>query len=257
MSWNDPDDHGSNPRAETAETFSDILEKTLSRRQVLAGGAATAAMTVFSGAGTALAGLGGTGRSRAPGYQKKLQQGGLLGFEPITTGSTPSRGGILLAEGYSAQFFAPWGDPVNGVSPAYKDGGENTAAEQAQQLGMGHDGMEYFPIDGSSEHGLLAINHEYTIRNQLYPADDYVDPSDRRSPLKDNTEESVTKEQNAHGVAIIEVQKVGGEWIIVDGGPGGFGRRITPKTEMNISGPAAGNDLLKWGGGTAPPPTAR
>lgn len=245
MTWIDPDDLTSNPTATGRETFSDIVDKVVARRTVLAGGAATAAMTIFSGVGTALAGPGGTGRSGAPGRAAQRAEGGLLGFEPIPTGNVPSMGGILLAEGYSAQYLAPWGHPVNGVSPEYRDGGENTAAEQAEQLGMGHDGMEFFPIGGSSDHGLLAINHEYTIRRQLYPAALYVDGGDGSSSLAVNTPETVAKEQNAHGISVIEVQRVDGEWIVVDGG---LGRRITPKTEMAIAGPAAGHPLLAWGG---------
>ncbi len=29
------------------------------------------------------------------------------------------------------------------------------------QIGSHHDGLHYFPIDGSSEDGLLVLNHEY------------------------------------------------------------------------------------------------
>ena len=241
MPWTDPDDTTSNPRAGTAETVNDIIARTISRRRVLAGGAATAALTMFSGVGTAFAqdpepdtwdgaDRGGRGNRAFP-------KSDLLGFEGIETAIAPTLGGILLAEGYSAQFFAPWGDPVDGVSPAWADGGLNTADEQARQLGQGHDGMEYFPYRGSSEHGLLAINHEYTIASQLYPVEFYGDPV--------VTEEIVRKEQYAHGVSVVEVQRSGDEWQIVDGG---LGRRITPLTEMTIAGPAAGHPLLRWGG---------
>jgi secreted PhoX family phosphatase len=39
--------------------------------------------------------------------------------------------------------------------------GSNTSTDQANAMGMHHDGMHFFPINGSSEDGLLAINFEY------------------------------------------------------------------------------------------------
>jgi secreted PhoX family phosphatase len=43
--------------------------------------------------------------------------------------------------------------------PAYSL--DNTGEEQTMQIGSHHDGLHYFPIDGSSEDGLLVLNHEY------------------------------------------------------------------------------------------------
>ena len=241
MAWNDPDDIPANPHAETRESFSNLVARTVSRRTVLAGGAATAALTVFSGVGPAIARAGAantTGAATAAGATGSS----LLGFEPLPTGATPTFDGTLVADGYSVQYVAAWGDPVNGVAPAYRDDGKNTPEEQALQLGMGHDGMEYFPIDGSSSHGLLAINHEYTVTHQLFRSAWY----DRDGNVKPQfLEQASTKEQHAHGISVIEVLEVDGEWRVVDGG---FGRRITTSTEMAISGPAAGHALLRWGG---------
>ena len=41
-------------------------------------------------------------------------------------------------------------------------------ADQALQAGMHHDGMHYFPLQGSA-HGLLAMNHEYLDEGLLFP----------------------------------------------------------------------------------------
>lgn len=187
MSWIDPDDTPSNPTITERPVFSEIAEdRALTRRKVLQGGAATAAPTFLAGHGFAVAKPGSRGNDDAPGLDRKRLESSLLSFDPVPTGETPDFNGVLIAPGYSVQFLAPWGDPVDPAGPAYVDDGGNTPAQQAEQLGMGHDGMEYFPIEGSSTHGLLAINHEYTVTHQLFPADWY-DPdgnvaASRRTP---------------------------------------------------------------------------
>ena len=83
-----------------------------------------------------------------------------IGFKAIPAGMGDK---LVVPEGYTATPIAPWGDPVGiaGKMPAFKMDGSNTAEEQALQLGMHHDGLEFFPLQGSKR-GLLAINHEYT-----------------------------------------------------------------------------------------------
>src|SRR5262249_12643268 len=112
---------------------------------------------------------------------------------------------IRVPEGYRAQIFVPWGDPIGDAesSPAFKPDGSNTAKDQAVQLGMHHDGMAFFPLPlGSiqSDHGLLCINHEYIDRGLLHPA----------KPPFMFTPAQVEKEMNAHGVSVVEVLKAGG-----------------------------------------------
>ncbi len=88
------------------------------------------------------------------GPQKKL------GFKPIPVGMGDK---LVVPEGYTAMPLAPWGEPVGiaGRMPAFKMDGSNTAEDQAVQMGMHHDGLAFFPLQGSTR-GLLAINHEYT-----------------------------------------------------------------------------------------------
>ena len=70
-----------------------------------------------------------------------------------------------------ARAIAAWGEPVGvpGNMPAFQWDASNSAADQAVQMGMHHDGVEYFPLDGSSTRGLIAINHEYTDDGLLHP----------------------------------------------------------------------------------------
>lgn len=141
--------------------------------------------------------------------------------------------GVVVPEGYTAEVLYRWGDPINGLSPQFMGNAGNTAAEQALQAGMGHDGMEFFPIPGvdPNRRGLLAINHEYTDQVLLF--------SDGLAPLPPATmpDEKVRKSQASHGVSIVEIaSNPDGSWSVVDSPRA---RRITASTPMRISGPAA------------------
>lgn len=196
------------------------------RRVVLRGGLGMAVSGLLAplGAtallpGCAATGPGGTGST-----------GPLLGFKsvPVSIADT-----VVVPEGYSAQVLAPWGEPVglSGEMPAFKDNAGNTAAEQAAQMGMHHDGMHYYPLDGSTS-GLLVMNHEYVDDGLLHT-----------DGLKTWSAEKVRKSQAAHGVSVIEVELKSNRWEMVRPSP--WARRITASTPMALGGPAAGHALMK------------
>jgi len=141
---------------------------------------------------------------------------------------------IELPADYVAQVLAPWGDPVGipGQMPVYKPDASNSAADQAVQLGMHHDGLVFFPLQNSSTHGLLAINHEYIDEGLLFP--------DGFEPM---TPEKVLKAQNAHGISVVEVKLSPKGWQMVR--PSKYARRITANTPMRISGPCAGHPIMR------------
>ena len=157
-------------------------------------------------------------------------RGPSLGFKSVPPSFTDN---VVVPEGYSAQVLAPWGEPVGltGNMPAFKSDASNTAAEQAVQMGMHHDGMQFFPLAGSRR-GLLAINHEYT--------DDGLLHTDGQNSW---TAEKVKKAQAAHGVAVIEIELQGTQWQLVRPSP--YARRITANTPCAIGGPAAGHALMR------------
>lgn len=148
---------------------------------------------------------------------------------------------LVVPEGYVAQVLAPWGDPVGiaGAMPPWRPDASNTAAEQALQLGMHHDGLQLLPLDGSRR-GLLVINHEYADDDLLFP-----DGSADWSPAK------TAKSQAAHGVSVIEVALDAAGWRVVRPSP--HARRITAATPLAVGGPAAGHALLR----TAADPAGR
>ena len=150
------------------------------------------------------------------------------------------------------QTLAPWGEAA-GISgapmPAWKPDASNSAADQALQMGMHHDGLHYYPLDGGaagSRRGLLAMNHEYTDDGLLHPGG--------QTPW---TSEKVKKAQAAHGIAVIEIERQAGAgggagvgagigntgWQMVR--PSKYARRITANTPFAIGGPAAGHVMMK------------
>ncbi len=145
-----------------------------------------------------------------------------------------------VAEGYDADVLLRWGDALFADSPAF-DPTAQTAAAQAKQFGYNNDYVGYIPIDGSSEHGLLVVNHEYTNPHLMFPG--VVALVDGKITLNPLTREQVDVEMAAHGGTIVEIRKADGKWQVVK--EGALNRRITAATEMELTGPAAGHDRLK------------
>ncbi len=200
------------------------------RRTLLKGGFGTAL-------GGLLAPLAGLAAVSLPGCAG-MGGGPLLGFKGVAI-STADK--ITVPEGYTADVIAAWGQPVglSGEMPAFKEDGSNTAAEQTAQMGMHHDGIHFFPIDGSKS-GLLVMNHEYVDDGLLHAGG-----------TSNWSAQKVQKAQAAHGVAVIEVEQKAGKWEMVLPSP--FARRFTANTSMAVSGPAAGHALMK----TAADPNGR
>ena len=205
------------------------------RRQVLRGSGAAAL-------GLALAPLSAALSGCASGLGLGLG-GGALGFKGVAPSSADA---VVVPPGYSAQVLAPWGEPVGiaGNMPAFKMDASNSAAEQAVQMGMHHDGLHFYPLDSAAgggtsggTRGLLVMNHEYVDDGLLHPGG----PANW-SP------EKVAKSQAAHGISVTEVQlqsggSAGAAWQLVR--PSRYARRITANTPFAIGGPAAGHALMK------------
>lgn len=197
------------------------------RRIFVRGGLAAAATGLF--APFALGTLAGCATTGGAGNPSGLGRG--IGFKSVPMAAIDR---VAVPEGYTAQVLYRWGDPVGiaGQMPAFRPDGSNSAAEQALQAGMHHDGMAFFPVDGSSQRGLLVMNHEY-VDDGLLHADG----------MKTWTAEKVRKSMHAHGVSVIEIQREGSAWKQVM--PSRFARRITALTPMTVTGPAAGHPMLR------------
>jgi uncharacterized protein len=220
----DPDDIASNTSGNTH--FQEVLAKRYGRRSVLTGGIAAAAFGFLAGPGAVGALAKGAGPKHPAQPPGQARQGALLGFAAIAAGDSDT---VRVPPGYSSQVLIPWGQPLHSDGPAFRFDGSNTAAEQAEQIGMHHDGMHFFPLSDGPEgnrRGLLVVNHEYVDRTQLYADGDAI-----------MTQEKVDKALAAHGVSVVEVrQRPNRRWEAVDSR---LNRRITGETSMTFSGPAA------------------
>ena len=154
----------------------------------------------------------------------------LIGFKSVPATQVD---GLFVPEGYTATPAFLWGEPVGvaGAMPEWQPDASNSAADQTVQIGMHHDGMHYFPLDGSRR-GLLAINHEYTDDGLLHT-----------DGVATWSAEKVRKSIAGHGVSVIEVEERAGQWQIVR--PSKYARRITAATPMTLSGPAAGHAMMR------------
>ena len=80
---------------------------------------------------------------------------------------------------------------------------------------------------------LLVVNNEYTNRDIIW--------GDRGDAGPDA--DGILKVMMAHGVTVVELADGENGWQMVKDSP--YNRRITPQTEMLLTGPAAGHDLVK------------
>jgi len=221
-------EHGDEvPSNESANpTFYDVVDARVSRRGFMAGGLAAAVTGLFG------ASLLQTSRAHAT-------ASALLGFEPVSTGTADA---VTVPAGYRVQVITPLGTPITGSMPAFSH--SNTGAEQAEQIGSHHDGLHYFPIDGSSTDGLLVMNHEYVEPRFLHAA--YAGQALNSDAVildgENRIADEVLKELNAHGVSVVRVAAENGEWIVRQDR---LNRRVTGLTEMEIGGPVRGSDLVR------------
>jgi secreted PhoX family phosphatase len=224
--------------------FQDVLQARISRRNLLT------KSIVLSAAGfvTAIAGnqvqqaVADTGRGGTLLTQNNSswRRKRLLGFEAVKVaeGSGPVP---TISPNYEYKVLIPWGTPIQPGGPVY-DGDPNTrptADEQTKQVGIGHDGMWFFPIGKDNDHGILAINHEFGTNTHVLG---------KKNP--DNLED-VRLSQHAHGVSVVEIRKkLNGRWEVVNSNKA---RRIHVNTPVTFTGPVTEDyDLLKTPAGNQP-----
>jgi secreted PhoX family phosphatase len=151
---------------------------------------------------------------------------------------------VTVPAGYQASVLFRLGDPINAVTPDYKNDGTEPGDSFAFRSGDHHDALYYFGLSASgtfdpnaSSRGLLAINHE-AITPPFLHANGVTSAGGVRTVV-----DEVIKEFNAHGVSIIEVVKdSNNRWSYVRNST--FNRRITTLTDMIISGPAGGSSFM-------------
>ena len=231
----------SNPSNNTP--FAEVLQAHLSRRKVLQGGLAAAATTFI--APDAIA-YGGRGKGRR---RRKLVDFTPVSIEQASIDQTMP----TISPDYQYQVLIPWGTPIEpGATEAYTgDPDTRPTSEQAsKQIGLGHDGMWFFPEDNkrrgwrkygyrlSNRKGMLCVNHEFGTNSHALG-----------KPAPESLED-VRLSQNVHGVSVVAIERDwDGHWDVVKS-PNS--RRITVNTPVAFSGPAADSALLQNPNGNVP-----
>ena len=222
------DEPPSNPS--TNDYFGDILDARISRRDLLRDSLAAAvagAMATTLSFGSALAGQVAPSR--------------ILGFKAVPTGVGDD---VVVPDGYRVQTLIPWGTPITGDYPAFAPDGSGEA--QGQQVGSHHDGMHFFPLEGSSRDGLLVLNHEYVEPRFLHASAAGLALGSGGFPRReDGTRDAdqVLKELNAHGISIVRIRLDDeGQWQVVRDERN---RRITALTPARLAGPVAGTEHVQ------------
>ncbi len=216
------------PRSpEAGETIGEIILRRYSRREMMRGTLGVAAATALFGTSALSAGEATAEAGAASQFD----------FEEIPAGFDKTH---HVAPGYRAQVLLRWGDPLFPDSPVFNPNGQSAAA-QLKQFGYNNDYIAFFPLGDDGRRGLLCVNHEYTSEEVMFPS---VKQRQDTNGFEDVTKEQVDIEMAAHGVTIVEIARNGEDWEVVR--DGARNRRVTPATtEMDVDGPAAGDERLK------------
>ncbi|MHA7283461.1 PhoX family protein [Arthrobacter sp. TMS2-4] len=201
--------------------FRDIVSREFSRRSALGAGAAGALTLLVAGqtgAGSAQAAPGGA-RANALAFNAIAPVDALVDD-------------MTVPQGYGWKPVIRWGDPLFRTSPDF-DANNQTAAAQALQFGYNCDYTDVLEIAGSKgRRAVLFANHEYTNENIMVP------PTTPAAEVR-----GIGKA--AHGLSVVELERKNRNkpWSYVQGAP--LNRRYLTTTPYEVTGPAAGSDLLK------------
>ena len=242
LSWDDWDEQN-DPRPEENE-FDQVVQEAVSRRGFLGGALAFGSGAMAMGTGTLLSttavDAAGHAASRFP-----------VEALPIQTDFT-----VHVPAGYKWAPLVRYGDPLFSDAPEFSQTAAFSPEAAPRVFGENTDGMELFEIDG---HEVIAVNHEYVnlkvnlperaaavaAENEKAKAEALAKGEDepKAKSLRPESLAEVQTVQNLQGVAVFEVARGDTGWQVVVDSP--FNRRITHQSDIELTGPAAGHDLLK------------
>ena len=227
-------------QAVTREQMTAWIEQLVTRRGVLAG---AATISLAGLAGLILGGCEGDPGATGPAGPTPAAPPE-FNFKVVSLNRDDK---VTIPEGHSAQVLYAYGDPISPNLAAYSNMGTEPASEWDQRAGDHHDGMHFFGLNDNDEldpnasnRGILCINHENITQSLMHESGTSLDADRNRTDI-----DEVRKEQRAHGVSCVEVvrDEATGQFTIVKDSK--YNRRITPLTEMDLHGPAAGTSWLQ------------
>lgn len=230
-----PEDLPVNPSVEPS--LGDLIQARFSRRDLIRGALGVSVLGALAASPLAIIAQGAGAEAESP---NSGTAPGVFGFPEINHGVDVEH---QVAPGYRAEVLIRWGDAVLPGAPAF-DPKHQSVTSQLKQFGYNNDFIGFIPLplgSNNSEHGLLCVNHEYTIEELMFPG-----LGGYAKDFSNATREGVEIEMACHGGSILEIRKERGRWRVVEDSP--YARRVTAlDTEMDLSGPAAGHERLRTG----------
>ena len=222
----------------THHTIHEIIAASLSRRGFIKGSVGVTALAISSG--SILSTFSSNVSADDP-KKYRIKPESLspeIGFTAVPANVIPMTDVVTVPKGYTARVLVAWGDSLNN-QPNWNPSYAMDEATQLHSYGAHTDGMHFF---GNNKSGVLVTNSEYVdppLINAIKPSSAYATTA--------ITLEMVRVQQAAHGVNVLEIgaesRKNNKNWQI--NRQSKLNRRITGNTPCLISGPAAGNEMLK------------
>lgn len=236
--------------------FATLIDRQLSRRNVLKGGAGLTTLAFFGQFG--LTGCANTAQHNTKSSSELITRPSALKFTPVPHSTAED---ILVADGYTAEPILHLGTPLISGLEDFRDDRMTVGESFAYRMGDNHDGMWFFGMTNGkydpnqSERALLVMNHEYTNAT-LHPT---------VSNMATNKHGfSVTKQPNApklfqeirlatdvrrdmycHGVSVVELKRRAngqGYEMVKDSR---FNKRYHSLSKTRLSGAVAGHPLVR------------
>ncbi|MEU6859635.1 PhoX family phosphatase [Glycomyces sp. NPDC046736] len=220
----------SHPAPNTSDNpyLGDVIAAALSRRNLLRG---SVVATVAAGAGAVVS---GPAIASEPAADTELAHWGRdpkgLKFTPVESNRDDA---VTIPGGYDQQVVIRWGDPILKGAPEF-DAEHQTPEAQAAQFGYNCDYLALLRVPWSLDRVLVA-NHEYTDEPLMFFGYDAAAP----------TREQVEIGWAAHGLAVVALKENRRNGDLTPEVGHRLNRRVTVTTPFEVTGPAAGSDLLK------------
>lgn len=211
--------------------FDQVVQNALTRRSVLTGTASAGLLSLF--------GCTAISQKQDVAIEEENSTPPLMQFNPVRLQEASIPYNLqwpLISDDYEFDLILPWGDPIVPTGPEFA--WPPTSEDQARQIGTGHDGMWFFPDPKKpNSKGALALNHEFGLTSVILG---------KAIPV---SLEEARVSQHAHGVSVLNIERIGKKWRVVDGNNA---RRIHVNTPVEFSGPVADHALLKNSAGNLP-----
>ncbi|WP_326619771.1 PhoX family phosphatase [Streptomyces decoyicus] len=222
------------PNVSGNDYVGDVIAGALSRRSMVR---AAAVVTVAAAAGGVVDGAvappavaaQGRGRESRGGKDHRAARGLRFATVPPNTADA-----VVVSEGHAQNVVIRWGDPILRGAPAF-DPDRQSAKAQAGQFGYNNDYMAVLDVPDERHRQLMVINHEYTDEQLMFAG------YDAEAPTREQAEIGWA----AHGLSVLVVQEEQRSGRLTAVTRHRLNRRITGTTPFEVSGPAAGSDLLK------------